>query len=64
MHLPKSGDPKVRKTTATMDHIISKALGGGNGYDNVVLACNSCNAFRNHRDWRPPVNQIEDKSPE
>ena len=32
--------------TATLDHIIERAVGGGDTYENCVLACRRCNIQR------------------
>jgi hypothetical protein len=32
----------------TLDHVIPRALGGGNRYWNLVTACRPCNSRRKH----------------
>jgi hypothetical protein len=36
----------------TLDHLTPHSHGGGNGAENLVTACNRCNASRGNRDWR------------
>ena len=31
------------------DHIVARCVGGGQGYDNLVPACRTCNASKNNR---------------
>jgi 5-methylcytosine-specific restriction endonuclease McrA len=41
----------------TIDHVIPRSKGGGNNWDNVVIACATCNHKKGNRlpvgEWRP-----------
>ncbi len=37
--------------SATLDHVIPKALGGTADLSNVVSCCLACNSSKGHRDW-------------
>jgi 5-methylcytosine-specific restriction endonuclease McrA len=39
----------LRLGTATLDHFIPRACGGGNRFENIVLACLGCNSRRGCR---------------
>jgi 5-methylcytosine-specific restriction endonuclease McrA len=39
----------------TVDHVVPRSRGGGNGADNLVLACQPCNSSKGRRlleEWR------------
>ena len=38
-------DEPVRATDATIEHLVPRALGGGNAPHNLVAACSRCNAL-------------------
>lgn len=38
-------DAPVRSTDATIEHLVPRALGGGNTPQNLVAACSRCNAL-------------------
>jgi 5-methylcytosine-specific restriction endonuclease McrA len=38
-------DLGVRPTDATIEHLVPRALGGGNALPNLVAACSRCNAL-------------------
>lgn len=42
---------EVADRRATLEHLKRRAEGGGNGKDNLALACNSCNRERGETDW-------------
>lgn len=35
----------------TIDHLVPKAHGGKNRYDNIVLACATCNRRKGDQHW-------------
>jgi 5-methylcytosine-specific restriction endonuclease McrA len=37
---------ELNSITATLDHVVPKALGGNWSIENCVLACSNCNALR------------------
>jgi 5-methylcytosine-specific restriction endonuclease McrA len=39
------GGAKARPTDATIEHLVPRALGGGNQLPNLVAACSRCNAL-------------------
>lgn len=39
--------PRKHHTLATVDHVIPRAVGGETSNRNIVIACYSCNTFRN-----------------
>jgi site-specific DNA-methyltransferase (adenine-specific) len=41
----------------TVDHIVPKALGGGNCYENYQLLCSSCNSIKGKR----PMEYLREK---
>lgn len=47
-----------RLDTFHVDHVIPLSRGGGNGSDNIALACPSCNLSKNNKllglEWIPP----------
>ncbi len=45
---PVAGYPKLWE--ATREHVIPISKGGGDGDDNVVMACSRCNSVRSDRD--------------
>jgi 5-methylcytosine-specific restriction endonuclease McrA len=42
----RSDDPSRTLNGATLDHVVSKALRGSDGYANLVLACPPCNKLK------------------
>lgn len=36
----------------TLDHLTPRSQGGGNGAENLVSCCRTCNSSRQDRDWR------------
>lgn len=42
---------------ATIDHVIPTSKGGTHDIDNLVLACNTCNARKGNRDYHDFRNQ-------
>jgi len=40
---------KMRKDKLTIDHVIPKSRGGGEAWDNLVLACFECNAKKRNK---------------
>lgn len=43
----------------TLDHIQPRAFGGGDGADNLRLACRQCNILRGTNvDWVPDVSEV------
>lgn len=45
-HRPR-GKGRKSLTMATLDHVVPRVLGGSNAADNLVVACNRCNALKN-----------------
>lgn len=39
-----------RKTSATVEHVVPKSLGGADEWENMALACSSCNGRRGVQD--------------
>jgi 5-methylcytosine-specific restriction endonuclease McrA len=37
-----------RGVELTLDHFLPRALGGGNGADNLITCCSTCNSRRQH----------------
>jgi len=48
-HAPVSRDPNDGERLAHRDHKVPKSQGGGNGLDNLVLACAECNMRKGAR---------------
>ncbi len=49
---------KLLKHEATLDHIVARALGGGNSKDNIALCCAECNCKKANmtpQRWRMEV---------
>jgi len=42
----QSGELPDTIRMATVDHVVPSSMGGGNGMDNLVLACAKCNASK------------------
>lgn len=53
---------RVSKDEATLDHIVALSRGGGNGLDNLCMACEECNSKRgnNCTTEELTVNQIKE----
>lgn len=60
MTLRRKGNQTPPVNFATFEHVIRRADGGGNGDDNVVLACRKCNNER-HSDphLRKPKGSVK-----
>ncbi len=42
-------EKQLTRFTATLDHVVAIAEGGGNSLENLVTACLSCNSQKHHR---------------
>jgi len=54
LHYPRNRSNKVhiqREDLATIDHHIPKFFGGARTKENLVYACNKCNAAKGHEIW-------------
>lgn len=47
-------DRALGLTTATLEHVVPRSLGGTNALDNLKLACESCNRARGNG---PPLSE-------
>lgn len=43
VHIPDRFEKKHQPDRAVMDHRIARAIGGGDGFDNIQLSCQNCN---------------------
>lgn len=46
---------------ATLDHIKPKCQGGGNTWDNLILACQFCNNTKSDKPVKPRINPLKVK---
>ena len=53
-------------TSYHVDHVVPLSRGGGNGVDNICLACPSCNSSKNNKllglEWVPPYRADANKN--
>lgn len=42
---------QARARSASIEHLVRRADGGGNGVDNLALACTACNSKRQGMSW-------------
>ena len=54
LYLPPPSVPHDPGLLATVEHLLPKSEGGGNGWDNIALACIRCNAAQAGNVWNPP----------
>jgi 5-methylcytosine-specific restriction endonuclease McrA len=50
-------------TTASIDHVVPRSKGGTDDFDNLVLACPSCNSSKGTRDYDEFCRKIDGREP-